>query len=391
MIAIDDDVLALKDYVVEMRRQLHQCPETGFEEFATRDLILKQLNSMPFDEIKLMAQTGIKGVMASSISNKTIAFRADMDALCVTEANDIEYASRRKGFMHACGHDGHMAMLLGFAKLLSMYKKHLPVNVVLIFQPAEESEGGAPIMINEGVLLQPPVDEIYAMHIFPDVEQGKIGVRPGPIMAQTAEFDIEIKGRSAHGAMPHKGVDTVIIASNVVQMLQSILTRSIDPAQHALITIGKIYGGQRRNIIAERTVLEGMLRTFDDDVYAAIKDKILAMLSGLEKVYGASLSYKEVVNYPVVNNDPILTEQFEHIVGQENIIEIEPQMIAEDFSFYQKNVPGVYFFLGSGNPKKGFTAPLHSERFNFDEDILLTGIQIYKNILKTALNNGDMK
>lgn len=381
MVEIDSDVLALKDYIIDMRRRLHMHPETGFNEIFTRDMILEQLNTMHLDEIKVMAQTGIKAVMMAPNASKTIALRADMDALCVTELNDKPYISQNKGFMHACGHDGHMAMLLGIAKLLSEHKSDLSANAVLIFQPAEESEGGAPIMIEQGILDDPKVDEIYAMHIFPDVEQGKIGIRPGPIMAQTAEFDIEIMGRSAHGAMPHKGIDTIVIASHIIQMLQSILARNVDPADQALITIGRIYGGERRNIIAEHTVLEGMLRTFSNDVYELIKSRIMAVLEGMERAYGASLSYKEVVNYPVVFNDIELTRHFISVIGEENTVEVKPQMIAEDFSFYQKKVPGVYFFLGSKNPEEGFTAPLHSNRFDFDEDILLTGVQIYKKLL----------
>ncbi|AEE96604.1 M20 metallopeptidase family protein [Mahella australiensis] len=384
MIEIDSDVSALKDYIIDMRRRLHMHPETGFNEIFTRDMILEQLNTMHFDEIKVMARTGIKAVMMGSNASKTIALRADMDALCVTELNDKPYISQNKGFMHACGHDGHMAMLLGIAKLLSEHKSDLSANVVLIFQPAEESEGGAPIMIEQGVLDDPKVDEIYAMHIFPDVEQGKVGIRSGPIMAQTAEFDIEIMGRSAHGAMPHKGIDTIVIASHIIQMFQSILTRNVDPADQALITIGRICGGERRNIIAKHTVLEGMLRTFSDDVYELIKSRIMAALEGMERAYGASLSYKEVVNYPVVFNDIELTRRFISIIGEENIVEVKPQMIAEDFSFYQKKVSGVYFFLGSKNEKKGFAAPLHSNRFDFDEDILLAGVQIYKKLLNMS-------
>jgi len=379
-IKLDNEVLELKEYVINMRRLFHQHPEIGFNEIFTRDTIIKQLKEMSFDKIEIVAKTGIKATIITPEAIKTIAFRADIDALPVTELNDKPYISQNPGFMHACGHDGHIAALLGFARLLSRYRNDLTANIILIFQPAEESEGGAFSMIKNGVLDNPKVDEIYAMHIFPELEQGKIGIRPGPIMAQTSEFDIDITGRSAHGAMPHKGIDTIVIASQLIQMLQSIITRSIDPTEQALITIGKIYGGKRRNIIAEHTTLEGMLRTFSDEVYETIKTAIIKILNGLQLTYGITCEYKELVNYPVVYNDPILTERLINIVGKENIVNIKPQMIAEDFSFFQKVVPGVYFLLGSKNEKFGFTAPLHSERFDFDESILLTAVQIYKKL-----------
>lgn len=378
---IDNDIMQLEEIMRYHRRWLHQHPEVGYKEESTRDYIIGCLKAFDFDEVSVLAKTGIKAVIKAKKPNRTLAFRADMDALAITEENELDFLSKNQGYMHGCGHDGHMAMLLGFAQWLSENKADLIDNVVLIFQPSEESTGGALPMIKEGVLDNPSVDSIFGFHIMPDIPQGKIGLKSGALMASTCEFNIEIQGVSAHGAMPHRGIDAILAASHFISMLQGIITRRIDPFQQALITIGKLHAGEARNVLASKAHMEGIIRTFDANVYKSIKEHILELLKGMEISHDVKTQFNELVYYPPVINHAELTKYIEGILSDEILYPINPMMIAEDFSFYQQKVPGVFMYLGSGNEKLGFTHPLHSSRFNFDESILLMGIQLYKNIL----------
>ena len=382
MVLLDRDILELKESVIAHRRWLHSCPEIGFEVYKTRDYILEQLEEFGFDEIKILAETGIKAVMRGKVGARTLAFRADMDALAIEEKTELEFAYKRKGFMHACGHDGHMAILLGLAQLLSQDKDNIDDNIVLIFQPDEEREGGALPMIEEGLLEDPKVDAIFGLHILPHIPQGKVGVKAGSLMAQTCEVNIELIGKSAHGAMPYKGVDTIVAAAHFINALQSIITRTIDSAHEAVFSIGRIYGGDTRNILAERVTMECTVRTFSDELYQNIKGKVLDLLAGMEKSHGIKSNYHEGVYYPPVINHEGWTKKVIDILPKEQYMEAKPLMISEDFSNYQKEVPGVFMFLGCGNEAKGYIHPLHSNLFDFDEEILLHGVQLYKNIIQ---------
>jgi amidohydrolase len=381
MLNLDGDIQELKKSVISHRRWLHQYPEIGFDVYGTRDYIIEKLDEYGFNEIEVLAETGIKVVIRGKVGRRTLAFRADMDALAIEEKTGLDYASRKKGIMHACGHDGHMAILLGLAEWISQNRDVLEDNIVLVFQPDEENEGGALPMIREGLLEKPRVDAFFGLHILPDLPEGMIGTKTGPLMAQTSEVNIEIVGKSAHGAMPHNGVDTIVVAAQFINALQSIISRSIDPTENAIITIGRIYGGDTRNILAERVVMESTIRTFSDEVYKRIRHKILDLLDGLKKAYGVETKFHEGVYYPPVINDAVWTKKVIDILTPEQYIEVHPLMIAEDFSNYQKEVPGVFLFLGSYNEQKGLIHPLHSNLFNFDEKILLQGLQLYKNII----------
>ncbi|NLJ67087.1 MAG: amidohydrolase [Clostridiales bacterium] len=381
MLNLDGDIQELKKSVISHRRWLHQYPEIGFDVYGTRDYILEKLDEYGFNEIEVLAETGIKVVIRGKVGRRTLAFRADMDALAIEEKTGLDYASRKKGIMHACGHDGHMAILLGLAEWISQNRDVLEDNIVLVFQPDEENEGGALPMIREGLLEKPRVDAFFGLHILPDLPEGMIGTKTGPLMAQTSEVNIEIVGKSAHGAMPHNGVDTIVVAAQFINALQSIISRSIDPTENAIITIGRIYGGDTRNILAERVVMESTIRTFSDEVYKRIRHKILDLLDGLKKAYGVETKFHAGVYYPPVINDAVWTKKVIDILTPEQYIEVHPLMIAEDFSNYQKEVPGVFLFLGSYNEQKGLIHPLHSNLFNFDEKILLQGLQLYKNII----------
>lgn len=378
---IDSDIAKLQEQVVSHRRWLHQYPQVGYQEEKARDYIFNFLQTLNFDRITILTKTGVKALIKGKDTSKTVAFRADMDALSIAEETGLEFASKHPGFMHACGHDGHMAVLLGFAQWLSENKSDLPYNVVLLFQPSEETVGGALPMIEEGALSNPDVDCIFGYHIMPEIPQGKVGLLSGHQMASITEFIIDITGISAHGAMPHKGVDAILAAAHYITQMQSILTRRIDPFQQALITIGQIQGGDARNILASHVHMEGTFRAFNENTYHAITKYMKELLKGMEISHGIKGEYQELEYTPPVVNHPELTEKVKEIIGQDLLHPINPVMISEDFSNYQHRVPGVFIFLGSRNEEKGYTYPLHSNRFQFDEEILLTGIQIYKNLL----------
>ncbi|MGV8145946.1 MAG: M20 metallopeptidase family protein [Alkaliphilus sp.] len=366
----------------KIRRDLHQIPELAFEEYKTAEYIENYLADLGIDYENEVAKTGIVAFIGGKSNKNTIAFRADMDALSIVEKNDVDFKSTNEGKMHACGHDGHMAILLGLAKYLVENRDKYNVSVLLIFQPAEEGPGGALPLINEGVLEKYNVREIYGLHILPDIEEGKIGIREGEIMAQTGEFDIEIKGKSAHAAQPHKSVDSIVVMSELILGFQSIVSRNIDPIEASVLTVGKVVAGDRRNIIASTAVLEGTLRSFKTSIYNKIKDRMRDYIEGLELIHSCSIKLIFRDMYPPVTNDKQLTKNLIGYLSEEEIHIIDPLMLAEDFSYYQKKVPGVFFFLGARNIKEKFIYPLHNDRFNFDDKILVDGLNVYARILK---------
>lgn len=381
MLQLQIEIEALLDEVRRVRRDLHKIPEVAFEEIKTMEYIVQYLDALGVGYEKSIVGTGVIAYFPGKAGGNTIAFRADMDALSVMEKNDIDFSSTNTGVMHACGHDGHMAILLVFAKYLSQNKGILKDNIVLIFQPAEEGPGGALPMINEGYLSKYGVKEIYGLHLFPQIEEGRFGVRPGPMMSQTGEFDIIIHGKSGHGAMPHVAIDGVIIAAEMVNGLQTIASRSINPIDPVVLTIGRLYGGERRNVIAKEVVLEGTIRSFKQEVFDTIKDRITDYKEGLEKTHKCKIDLVFRDMYPAVTNDEFLTAEFIKC-NKDSINIIDPIMLAEDFSYFQKEVPGVFFFLGCGNDEEYYCQPLHSDRFNFNERALGYGIQAYVNIIK---------
>ncbi|RKD32434.1 M20 metallopeptidase family protein [Thermohalobacter berrensis] len=370
----------LKKDIIDIRRSLHQIPEEGFKEVKTSSFIKEKLKNLGFT-IENVAQTGILAFRKGDSEKGTIAFRADMDGLNVEEKTGVDYASKEKGMMHACGHDGHMAILLGLALYLSKIEK-LKRNILLVFQPAEEGPGGAKVIVENKILEKYNVEAIFGLHIYPNLPEGKIGVKPGPMMAQTGELDIKIKAKSGHGAMPHTTIDGIYVATQLVNSYQSIVSRNIEPIEGAVLSIGKIQGGKARNVIAEEIELEGIIRAFDESVYKKIKKRIYEINSGLEKMYGVNIDVEIRDMYPSVVNDIELYKALKGTVEDSKLVEIKPMMIAEDFAYYQKEVPGLFFMLGSRNEKLGFTYPLHSNKFNFNEDILISGVEIYINICK---------
>lgn len=382
MIKIENNILEMKQHIIEVRRALHKIPEPGLQENETTDYIMKYLANQGVEVNRGVMGTGAIAYLKGTEGLKTVAYRADIDALSVDEQTGLEYCSTKKGFMHACGHDGHTAALLGFVNYAAKHRECIKNNLLFIFQPAEEGPGGAEAIVNAGILKKYKVDYIFGMHIYPEIEEGIAACRPGAMMAQTGEFDISIKGRSAHGAMPHKGSDALLTAAATVTALNTVVSRNVDPLEPAVLTIGRMESGERRNIIAGEAILEGTLRAFNEETYTVLRGRLINTVKHLPESFECTADLVIRDMYPAVTNDEKLFEIFKMAVGEDNLEVIKPMTISEDFSYYQKNIPGLFFMLGSRNVEMGYINPLHSNKFNFNEDILLTGIQIFDNIRK---------
>jgi len=371
----------LSVYLEEIRRHrraLHRIPEVGESEYKTQAYILKHLESLAPDDLRVFADTGVRAVFRGNGKGRVFAFRADIDALPVKEETGCEYASGHDGVMHACGHDGHMANLLTFASWLHANHARLIDDVVLLFQPAEETVGGADRMVQEGALENPHVDVIYGMHVMPDIPAGKIATCAGPLMAQTCEMDFVINGQAAHGATPHLGKDAISAMAHLLTMFQTTVARSVDPCQQALLTIGRINAGQQRNILASHVQMEGIVRTFSNRVYEGLEACILNDLKGIEAAFGVETEFIKRVYYPCVDNDEV---EFERVKAQlgERFMPVKPRMTAEDFSFYQLSVPGVFVFCGTMDD--AHNAPLHSSKFDFDESALIPALALFAGLV----------
>lgn len=382
MIKIENDIMEMKQHIIDVRRELHKIPEPGLLENETTDYIIKYLVNLGLKVERGVTGTGAIAYLEGTVGRKTIAFRADIDALSVDEMTGVDYCSTKQGFMHACGHDGHMTVLLGFARYAAQQQDKIKNNLLFIFQPAEEGPGGAEAIVNAGILEKYKVDCIFGMHIYPEVEEGKVACRPGAIMAQTGEFDILIKGKSAHGAMPHKGNDALLAAAATLTALNTAVSRNVDPLEPAVLTIGRFESGERRNIIAGEAVMEGTMRAFNEETYTAVRSRLINTVKYVPEGFECQSELIIRDMYPAVTNDAELFEQFKAVVGEDDLEIIKPMTISEDFSYYQKKVPGLFFMLGSRNTEMGFVNPLHSNKFNFNEEILLTGIQLFENIRK---------
>lgn len=372
--------------VILTRRDFHQHPELGFREERTASVVAAKLRSLGFDRVTTgVGRTGVVAVLVGGRPGGVAAVRADMDALPIQETLDVPYCSLVAGVKHACGHDGHMAIALGTAELLARVRQDLPGTVKFIFQPAEEGDpdggaGGARRMIDEGVLANPAPTAIFGLHVHPEIPTGQLGVHCGPAMASETTFTATIRGRKTHGAYPHTGLDPVPIAAQVVLALQTIPSRLMDAQQPTVVTVGAIRGGNRSNIIADSVELVGTVRSLEHGGQATVRSKMSAMLEGIASAYGAAceLEYSPHPS-PVTFNDPALyaasIPALAAAVGRGNVTTPHPQMGAEDFSFYQEVVPGLFFFLGTANESKGTTAMLHTDLFDIDEDALQVGVR----------------
>jgi amidohydrolase len=371
--------------VVAVRRDLHAHPELSNREERTGHLVAERLRDLGLEVRYPVAKTGVVGILRGSRPGGVVALRADMDALPLDETNDLPFRSQVKGVMHACGHDAHTAMLLGAAEVLAGLKARLPGTVVFLFQPAEEGapegeEGGAPLMVKEGALDDPKVEAVFGLHVGSWVSVGQVGWTDGPIFASSDSFRIEVEGKTVHGAQPQMGLDPIPVAAEMVQALQLIVSRQVDGRQPRVLTIGRIEGGTRFNIIAGRVIMDGTLRTHDAAVRADIKSRMARTVKGVAEAHGttATLRFLDDGNPPTVNDAALARDvavpALKRVFGT-GAVRVEPQMVAEDFPFFGEKAPYFYFLLGTRNDAKGIGSVNHTVTFDVDEDALPLGVR----------------
>ncbi|WP_312712561.1 amidohydrolase [Proteiniclasticum ruminis] len=368
-----------RDYVISARRHLHAHPETSLEEVLTTAYLMRELDAMGIPYIK-GEPTGLVATIKGKKPGKTVALRSDMDALNILEKNEVSYKSQVDGKMHACGHDGHTAILLGAARILKDQMEELPGTVHLIFQPAEETGHGAKILINTGTWYE-ETDNIFGAHLWSYLPTGKISLEPGQRMAATDRFQIKIQGLSGHGSMPHQTVDTVVVASAMVMNFQTIVSREYSPMEPLVVSVGSIHSGTAFNIISGEAVLEGTIRYFSKDIGKTIESSMRRIMESTADLYGASAEMIYTYNLPPVVNDEassaLAYEAASRILGEENIVLQEKTTGGEDFAFYLEHKPGCFVFIGSGNHEKGTDFAHHNDHFDLDEDVLLHGSALY--------------
>jgi len=390
---IDGEIEKIRAEVVKIRRFIHMNPELSNREYETAKLVSAKLVSLGLEVRTGVALTGVVGLLRGSQTGPFIACRADMDALPIQELNNVPYKSLNPGVMHACGHDVHTSIVLGTAMVLSGLKDRFKGGVKFLFQPAEEGppegeEGGAALMIREGVLDDPPVSAVFGLHVWPE-PIGQVLYSPGDIMASSDWFQIAIKGRSAHGARPQEGVDAVVIAAEVVTAFQTVISRSLDPMDPAVLTVGKVEGGARWNIIPEKVTLEGTVRCLSDANRKKIPALMEALVKNITEAYGGSyvLDYRPLV--PAVQNNPdlgrMMLPTLVKALGKDHVLDLKPQMVSEDFSQYAQRIPGFFFFLGVRSPSASGPQALHSPTFNPDERSIAIGIKTMCHLLLDAL------
>lgn len=409
---LDQQVRDIEPKMIEWRRYFHEHPELSNREIKTGERIANQLKALGLEVQYPVAKTGVVAILKGGKPGPVVALRADIDALPVTERNSLPFASKERvpfngqetGVMHACGHDGHMAILLAVAEILSKNKSELKGTVKFIFQPAEEgapaSDGtsGAELMVKEGVLENPKVDAIFGLHLQSLVPSGKIAYRSGGLMASVDGVDIKVKGLGAHGATPWDSVDPIVVSSQIIMGLQTVVSRQSELTKGAVvITVGSMHAGIRRNIIPEEALLEGTIRTFDDDMQKKVHADIIRTATKIAESAGAKAEVDIQIMYPATVNDPKLTEQMapslQRAVGAENVMITLPVTMAEDFSFFQKKVPGLFFFLGAYPAAMELTKPPthHTADFMIDEKALASGVKAFLHLTLDYLNSPKKK
>ncbi|MDX1591658.1 MAG: amidohydrolase [Balneolaceae bacterium] len=368
------------DYMVQSRRYLHKNPEISFKEYDTTDYIIHELKKIGLDADRPL-DTGCVAVIEGNPSDRVIALRADIDALAMEEEGDAKAAflSERAGAAHCCGHDAHTANLLGVANIIQDLKDNLDGKVVLIFQPGEESlPGGGRLLMETGYLQKLGVQEIYGLHTNPNFKPGEVAFREGPIMARPDEFEIEITGKGGHAASPHLTVDPIVVMAEIITRFQTIVSRSVNPTESAVVTVGKIRAGSTYNVIPEKAEMIGTVRTFSKETASLVSGRMEKILQGAASAYGITYSFDFNEGYPAVINDEACTQKLsaaaEKILGSGSVIQMEnPIMAGEDFAFYQQHFPGAFFMLGSGTEASDSKWSWHHPRYNVDEEAFLTG------------------
>ena len=383
---IRSEIKDIEKNIIDWRRDFHQYPELGFDEHRTSKIIGEALKEMGLAPQMNVGKTGVTADLTFG-EGPTIALRADMDALPMQETSGLDFSSKHDGVMHACGHDGHMAMLLGAAKVLTQNGDSFNGTVRFIFQPAEEGAGGARYMIEDGCL--DGVDEIYGIHVWNYQPVGEVGITDGPVLAAADMFEIKIKGIGGHGAAPQGTVDAVVVSSHLVQALQTIVSRNTNPLESTVVTIGTINGGHNFNIIADEVTLSGTARAYTEENRNLIKTRMAEIIDGVSKTFGAEISFDYEDGYPPTINhtDPVnkVLKAAERVVGEKAGMPYL-SMGGEDFSYYLQKIPGCFFFVGSApNDQKLFETPHHCSHFTMDERALLVGPSIYLNLVDDLL------
>ena len=373
--------------IATIRRDIHAHPELAFNETRTADLVAAELTRYGVEVHRGLAKTGVVGVIRAGSSTRMIGLRADMDALPLKEMNDFPHRSKHEGCMHACGHDGHTAMLLGAARYLSA-NRDFDGTVVFIFQPAEESEGGAAVMIEEGLFSQFPVDAVYGMHNWPGIPVGEMAVMPGPVMAGTCAFEITVRGHGCHAAMPHQGIDTIVAASQLVQALQTVVSRNLHPCDAAVVSVTQFHSGSAWNILPEEAVLRGTIRTFKPEVQELVERAVERLCSGVASANGAQIGVVFDHRYPATvnsaNETEICREVAASLFGADKVRKDElPSMGAEDFAYMLREKPGCYVWLGNGPGTGGCT--LHNPHYDFNDEIIGLGVRYWVDLAEHTL------
>ena len=381
-------IQAFHDDMTAWRRDLHRHPELGFEEVRTSGIVAEKLASWGIEVHRGIATTGVVGVLDGKLGpGPSIGLRADMDALPMEEENDFEHRSTIAGKFHGCGHDGHTTMLLGAARYLAE-TRNFAGRVVFIFQPAEEGLAGGRVMVEEGLFERFPVDQVYGMHNWPDVEIGRIAVRSGPIMAASDFLDIEVHGVGAHAAMPNKGIDPILVASHLVTALQSLVSRQTDPVDSAVLSITKVEAGSAYNVIPATATLRGTCRTFRPETRDAMELGIERVAQGVAQAFGAKVQVDFRRNYPPTVNEPGATRIAERIagavVGDENVVrDAQPSLGGEDFAFFLEQRPGCYVWLGQGGGP--LSCSVHHPRYDFNDEVLPIGASWFATLVEQEL------
>ena len=375
---IKREVESIREYIVNLRREFHKFPEPSGKEFETSKKIKKELKGMSID-FKTIAGTGTIATIKGEKKGKTIALRSDIDALEIEELNDFEYKSEKKGLMHACGHDGHMAMLFGALKILNRYKSLIKGEIKAVFQPAEELGEGAKDIMDDGGI--EGVDNIFGIHLWSGIPTGKIGFKTGEQMASADLFRIKVKGKGGHGSMPNQGVDAGVVSSAIVMNLQTIVSREINPLETVVVSVGKIVSGTRYNIIPHEGILEGTVRCFNPEIRKTIPERIKRVAENTAKTYRAKASIEYVYGPPPLINEKssveLAKETVKKLFDQNTYYEMDKIPAAEDFAYYLEKIPGVFVFVGSGNKNKQTDFPHHHPKFNIDEESLLIGAMLH--------------
>jgi len=369
----------LFDYMVEQRRDFHRHPELGFQETRTSGIVAETLQALGLEVQRGVGQTGVVALLEGASPGPTLLVRFDMDALPIQEENLHDYASQNPGVMHACGHDGHTTMGLALAKILTQHQADIAGTIKFMFQPAEEGLGGAFAMIADGVLQNPRPDVALAMHLWTPEEFGKVRVVEGPCMASSSVFTLTVQGHGGHGAAPHLAIDPILAAAQIVSALQSIVSRNINPQDSVVVSIGQFSAGTTFNVIPDRAILKGTVRSYDNDLHRTIYRRILEMAHNMAIAFRCEATMETIAIVAAVNNAPeptaVVRLAAEQTMGAGNIVE-HRTMASEDMGYILEEVPGCYFFIGARNQEKGFTFPHHHPRFDFDERAMVDGVAV---------------